>query len=93
MNTTRRSVIGVGRRLLEMGRKLAEQRSKSLRRLFHLLSAEIWSMLQKSARSTENVFENHWFPLMFFGKNIHFLSYASYLFPPIFLDELLYKMA
>ena len=46
---TRHSEIAVVRRLFKMGPKMVQRRLKSLRRLFHSLPAEIWSMLKKSA--------------------------------------------
>ena len=47
--TIRQLVIAVVRSLNQMRPKMVERRLKSLRRLFHSLPAEIWSMLKKSA--------------------------------------------
>ena len=46
---TRQLDIAVVRRLFKMGLKSVERRLKTLRRLFHPLPAEIWSMLKNSA--------------------------------------------
>ena len=46
---TRQSSIAVVRRLFKVGRQLVERRLKTLRRLFHPLPAEVWSMLKNSA--------------------------------------------
>ena len=43
---TRQSSIAVVRRLFKVGRQLVERRLKTLRRLFHPLPAEVWSMLK-----------------------------------------------
>ena len=48
-HTTRQSEIAVVRRLFKMGRQMAERRWKTLRRLFHPLPAEVWSVLKNSA--------------------------------------------
>ena len=46
---TRQSEIAVVRRLFKMGRQMLERRSKTLRRLFHPPSAQVWSLLKKYA--------------------------------------------
>ena len=43
---TRHFQIAVVRRLFKMGLKKVERRLKTLRRLFHPLPAEMWSMLK-----------------------------------------------
>ena len=45
---TRQFSIAVVRRLFKMVRQMVERRLKSLRRLFHPLFAEVWSMLKNS---------------------------------------------
>ena len=77
---TRQSSIAVVRRLFKVGRQLVERRLKTLRRLFHPLPAEVWSMLNNSdayfsillstniffcSRSAENVLYYHRFSLNF----------------------------
>ena len=53
---TRPSPIAVVRRLFKMGLKSVERRLiKTLRRLFHPLPAEIWSMLIYDDANLENV--------------------------------------
>ena len=46
--STRHSVIAVGRRLNKMGRKLAQRRLKSLRRLFARSAKILWPMLKNA---------------------------------------------
>ena len=45
LRTTRQFSIAVVRRLFKMGLQMVERRWNTLRRLFHPLPAEMWSML------------------------------------------------